>query len=131
MSIRTELMGAMSRILNDGPRRRSVGICANIWLESEQLGVVFNAVRRRLYSGWPSWSGCVTYPVPHPERMPNSGHSPFIVDEWAVAAYHRGKDHLWSGANLYLRRKLLWHCIKELRSMTDQEFDRMVPHYEH
>lgn len=124
MSIRTELIDALRSILNNGPANAGVGICDNLLGEGLRAYETFSQVKRRLYATWPNWSGCPVYPVPHHRYMPHTGHHPNDVEYWADRAYHR-LDH-WTGKQLLLRRGLLWHCIKELRSMTDSDFNSMV-----
>lgn len=124
MSIRTELIAALRSILNNGPASHGVGICDNIWKESPSAYTAFQLVKRGLYRAWFNWSGCDVYPVPHHHYIPHTGHHPHDVEYWADRAYHRF-DH-WAGKQLLLRRELLWHCIKELRSMTDADFNSLV-----
>lgn len=127
MSIRTELIAALRSILNNGPASYGVGICDNIWHEGVSAYSSFSQVKRRLYSTWPNWSGCAVYPVPDHQHLPNSGWTPDYVAHCADRAYH-SLDH-WTGEQLQLRRELLWHCIKELRSMTDTDFNSLVADY--
>ena len=128
MSIRTELIAALRSILNHGPSQSSAGICDNLWYEQPSAYTAFKLVKRDLYKTWPNWSGCTVYPVPHHNYLPNIGYHKHYVEYWADRAYMT-HDH-WTGKQFLLRRELLWHCIKELRSMTDADFNSLVDDYD-
>lgn len=142
MSTRTNLIAALLRLLNKAipPSRQDRGVCGNLYAACCAVGlndgaasnVAFlfetNTMRLRLYSNWPLWTGRKAYPVPHHGCLPTkqataNNHEQYVYEEAEYAYHHLAK---WYGPQLHLRRDFLYHCVKQLRKMSDAEVEAML-----
>lgn len=136
MSTRTNLIAALLHILNRGAPRERCGVCNNVYWAGLETGLSAKAANAvdyafehlALYYNWPLWSGSHSYPVPHHEHLPATQatadeYEPAVFD-MADTAYHALPK--WSGPQLHLRRDFLYHCVKQLRKMTDKEVEAML-----
>lgn len=143
MSTRTNLIAALLHMLNKPipPHRLDYGVCGNLYVvcnrglglnhgAARNVSYLFetDAMRLRLYSNWPLWSGRKAYPVPHHAYLPTRQATVCNYEQRVYGAADSAYHHLakWTGAQLHLRRDFLYHCVKQLRKMTDDEVEAML-----
>lgn len=98
--VRTELLAALRKLRDEGPRHSDRGICNNIptWAE---------LYLRPLWERWPHYSGMPYFPVPHPRlKYPAA----------AADIYFHPRTLHWSRLSAYgrLRWALLDWLIEQL-----------------
>lgn len=87
-----EILYHLKKLKKDGPLHVSDGICSNISCNPSPLTTLF--------SKWPEFSGCSTFPVPHPALPPHDAYMQM--------------QNLWVGEYGDARMRLLDFCIEEL-----------------
>ena len=86
------MLNHLKKLKKDGPHHVSGGICSNIPCNPDPL--------MTLFSKWPEFSGCISFPVPHPEM---DSHDAYM-----------NTPNLWVGEYGEARMRLLDFCIEEL-----------------
>lgn len=89
------ILDQLKKLKKDGPLHVGDGICTNIRCSSKSL--------ESLFQKWPEFSGCVTFPVPHPAHPEITPHDAYMET-----------TNLWVGEYGEARMRLLDFCIEEL-----------------
>ena len=89
------LLAHLKKLKKDGPHNVSGGICSNIPCNPSPLLMLFHK--------WPEFSGCISFPVPHPAHPDIDPHDAYMETE-----------NLWIGEYGEARMRLLDFCIEEL-----------------